>query len=1612
MRRRLLAVSLALAVFAGNSGSVFAVDNLEDYVQEEVSPDAEDRDIEVLEDSGSPEAGETASEEYSEEASEEETSEEEAAVEGDSEENSSQEEKSEDEQEAGVLDLTNPDKSSLPLDEMWDSFQNAKEGQDYVAGEVICLSGSYSEAEKVASFYGGTLKEFNYGVATISLENSPLTVEEAFSRALDTGLNYPLVEPNYIIPIEDIEAEVISEATYGTFKASPWSSQYYEKGHDDPALNPESDNFQWYHDVIGTYGAWGVTLGRPEITVAVIDSGVNYNHEELSKSIVDVSSEIDFNKNHNMDQVGHGTHVAGIIGGIVDNNRGGAGVAPGVSIMPICVNGSNSSPSVDYIIAAIQYVAGVTMAEDGTVIPGDRRADIVNMSLSTSNYIASFKQAVDNAYEAGVTLVASMGNNSANFVVYPAYFDHVIAVEATDQSGDVSHFSSIGDWSDIMAPGVDIYSSYWTRSRSGSNDTYASMSGTSMAAPIVAGACALYMSAKGHVDPDTMERVLKESAQKGVVNVSKMLDTDDTPPSISLYANDSKATGFNTLIGNVSEGKSYTITYKIAPDSILTFGTHNFSPETSDTTNNRVVYTTDGKNPSVVGGEIKYGTVYDGKGITVSDFCGIMTGLTKVTVKALSISGMGVVSKISTLVFTVDPDMKEGSVDPALETDVSIRIVNAPMQMVAGKTIALKAVVSPSSSNIKTMWKIISYRDGDLSKAKITSSGKLSTKAGQHGILTIGCYSTDGRVYDSVDIEVVSSIKPVKSLMIPSSLLLELDPIQQDGGLPEATIEISKLTDTSNKNILDLDQVSFEWTSSNPAVVSVITDSKSATYAIVKGHKAGTARITCKALDGSNKKAICNVKVTSEKIVKSVQVVPSEESDKSDIVLNSNGTIKSISLYGNVSLSVSSVQKDSEGILKEVADPVWTVSNAKVLDITPNGKSATIKGLSKGSATVTCTARDGSGKKFSFKVNVKKLIESLTIEGQSYISPGASATYKVKILPANADNRKLSFSVTNPDDGSKIAGVSISSSGKVTVAKTVKTGTRLLITATAKDKGKVAASFTAEVLTKTSSITISPEKKTVDLFLGITDKAKESCKSSIQLTAKSNNYTDLTFTSSNPKVATLSDYIFDPKTGTNVVTVNAHAKGTTNITAKAVDGSGKQASVRIVVNQLVTGITITGQDYVVIGGSATYKAECENKDANNRNITWSLSEKDSDVVVNEKTGQLTAGKSAKAGEYHLLAAATDNSGIVAEKIITVTDRKATGVTIITDDQFFNRSVYKVKTKEDTGKIISMQLFDVDIDGYPVDDERDFQLYARVTGTEAASVKWSSSNTKVAEVTETGLVRAVSRGSTVITAEAKDGSKKKDSFKLSVITPASEIELTTADKILDTIGYGCKARVKATLEETYGQPSVKAIDWDYEIVALTISGYETFDKDLSNELKQKKAFFTFSKGVVTANAKEDFRKFEESYRQYLKEKGGTGFGVVVFAKTTDGTGYCAEKSFLAIDPVTTMEMYTYPPAQGQSVKISSDIIGLTAYSKMGTRAYMGAEKCYYRYTIKCDGKYAFTVSSSNPEIASAYCNTSNSSIFYIYPNKQGKVNIKITAKDGSGKSMTIKFTVVE
>jgi minor extracellular protease Epr len=236
--------------------------------------------------------------------------------------------------------------------------------------------------------------------------------------------------------------------------------------------------------------AWSSSFTGKGVKIAVVDTGIA-KHEDLI--IAGGASFTSYTTSYHDDN-GHGTHVAGIIGAR-NNGYGTVGIAHEASLYAVKVLGQDGSGYLSEVIAGIDW--SIT-----------NKMDIVNLSLGTTIASTSLQQIVDKAYSQGVLVVAAAGNNgrvdgTGDTVEFPARYDSVIAVSATDSKDARASFSATGSTIEVAAPGVNIMSTY-------PSNRYVSMSGTSMAAPYAAGNLALLKQAYPTLSHNQLRNKLRE----------------------------------------------------------------------------------------------------------------------------------------------------------------------------------------------------------------------------------------------------------------------------------------------------------------------------------------------------------------------------------------------------------------------------------------------------------------------------------------------------------------------------------------------------------------------------------------------------------------------------------------------------------------------------------------------------------------------------------------------------------------------------------------------------------------------------------------------------------------------------------------------------------------------------------------------------------------------------------------------------------------------------------------------------------------------------------------------------------------------------------------------
>jgi len=271
---------------------------------------------------------------------------------------------------------------------------------------------------------------------------------------------------------------------------------------------------QWAWKRIRAYRAWDVTTGSADVIVAVVDTGVDSSHEDLAEQLLrdEESGAVigyDFINDDPdpEDDNGHGTHVAGIIGAVAGNERGVAGLSWHVSILPVKVLSANGAGSYFAVASGIVWAA-------------DHGAQVINLSLSGRMPSETLEAAVRYAWEKGAVLTCSAGNGGSPVPTYPAAYPECLTVAASDMKDRPAPFTNFGaGWVDLAAPGVYILSTMpdsavLLNTSYGFHEGYEALSGTSMAAPHVAGLAALLWTTEYGVDNASVRARIEGTADR------------------------------------------------------------------------------------------------------------------------------------------------------------------------------------------------------------------------------------------------------------------------------------------------------------------------------------------------------------------------------------------------------------------------------------------------------------------------------------------------------------------------------------------------------------------------------------------------------------------------------------------------------------------------------------------------------------------------------------------------------------------------------------------------------------------------------------------------------------------------------------------------------------------------------------------------------------------------------------------------------------------------------------------------------------------------------------------------------------------------------------------
>ncbi|OMF34206.1 peptidase S8 [Paenibacillus sp. FSL H8-0548] len=299
----------------------------------------------------------------------------------------------------------------------------------------------------------------------------------------------------FVFRSRNIEADQLVQY----FKQS-WNTEYAEPHYlymTNETIVPNDtlySEYQWNLPSIETEKGWNISKGNDQVIIAVLDTGVQSNHPDLKGKIVEGINIVDESAEPD-DDVGHGTHVSGIIGASVNNGEGVAGLSWYNKIMPVKVLDSSGAGST-YSVA------------QGIIWAVDHGAKVINMSLGNYAQADFLHDAIKYAYEHDVVMIAASGNDNTDRPGFPAAYPEVFAVAATNSSKEKASFSNYGDYIDVAAPGDSIASTY-------PGSQYAALSGTSMASPHVAALAGLIRS----VNPELSNVEVMELMRKSAVDL-------------------------------------------------------------------------------------------------------------------------------------------------------------------------------------------------------------------------------------------------------------------------------------------------------------------------------------------------------------------------------------------------------------------------------------------------------------------------------------------------------------------------------------------------------------------------------------------------------------------------------------------------------------------------------------------------------------------------------------------------------------------------------------------------------------------------------------------------------------------------------------------------------------------------------------------------------------------------------------------------------------------------------------------------------------------------------------------------------------------------------------
>ncbi len=1067
-------------------------------------------------------------------------------------------------------------------------WSNAEEGVDYAESEILVEAETEEDANAYAQAFNGTLTDYFFGVAVITLnadDSLPeANVKDAVYASSMEEMALPAAWPNYYRYVEEADAEeIVEEQTYDFTAAE--EDEFINQEEDalidadaytDPFLTTTNGSYQWHHSVLNSQLAWAAGYRGKGVKVAVLDTGILAGHEDVSAvKTIDVGYGT-------ADGHGHGTHVSGIIGAKLNNGKGGAGVAPECSIYSIKVLKDTGSGASSTIIKGVRQATS-------------EKVDIINMSLGGALYSQVEADAYQDAYEAGIAVFCAAGNEFTNSAHYPAAYKSTISVAALDKSMGKAYFSNYDSGVRYSAPGVDIFSTY-----KDSTTSYKSMSGTSQATPVTAGAAAVIWTTL-------------PSNLSGKAKVDALLKKMDSSCS--------KVTGKGLGKGCIDLAKALGLTNSETAPKKPEFVT---KPGTYTSTSIKVAI----KSPDP-GCIIYYST--DGKPVTYKN--GVLSS------NAVKYSGaFPVGNKANVTVYAIAVKDSNKLVSPALSgrftfkpkvSSITVTSTNGISTLAQGTSLTLKAACTPDyAPDKKITWSLERYdnstasvNDPKVTGVSINASGKVTASK----TALTGTYLVTAKMANNTGVKKTFTIKVYGASLIPiTSITTKTKNVTLNTGA-SFTIPATDVT-VIRKNKKTYDASTLSWTSENSSIAWV---SKNNGNVVITGRKGGKTKLIGTDIDGSGK--MITISVTVKQAVNSLSITgsgstmyvrqgkslkltanvgPATAANKKlnwsyspamEGVTVVNGVVKATKNAQTGTIAVTATAADGSGvsakcvvqILAEEKTTTLTVDKKSVeifrtsnnksaatsasvtvncssaywaatssapglVSVTKSGSKLTISatGNGTGTATVTVATTDGTNKKATIKVNVKNPATNLMISPQGgrsyYVAKGTTLqlvpTFETASGKINADAKKLTWTSSNPSV------IKVDSQGRVTGMSDK--SSQVTITAKTNDGSNLVATYVVKSCDKVKTVRIG-YYKSYYMYQGKT--AKEQL---IEWGASGGTCSYAVDVKCNKEGLTVG---YTVSNGYPYITFAGNKKGTYTVTVSCIDGSSAKATYKVVV---------------------------------------------------------------------------------------------------------------------------------------------------------------------------------------------------------------------------------------------------------------------------------------------------------------------------------------------------------------------------------------------------------------------------------------------------------------